>query len=119
MGTSYWTAFNCIADIPIYTNIKSIELEENSIKVSFSPEMKVVDYNIEWLEMNAYDTGLSLLLQGEPLNHMEVVEFEKNPNLDQIIAVRYLDDAGKHADMETPDCWYFAPMVQRMVNCRK
>jgi hypothetical protein len=106
-------------DIPIYTNTKSIELEENSIKVSFSPEMKVVDYNIEWLEMNAYDTGLSLLLQGEPLNHMEVVEFEKNPNLDQIIAVRYLDDAGKHADMETPDYWYFAPMVQRMVNCRK
>ena len=61
----------------------------------------------------------SLHLQGGPLNHMEVVEFEKNPNLDQIIAVRYLDDASKHADMETPDCWYFAPMVQRMVNCRK
>ena len=61
----------------------------------------------------------SLHLQGGPLNHMEVVEFEKNPNLDQIIAVRYLDDAGKHAGMETPDYWYFAPMVQRMVNCRK
>ena len=61
----------------------------------------------------------SLHLQGGPLNHMEVVEFEKNPNLDQIIAVRYLDDAGKRAGMETPDYWYFAPMVQRMVNCRK
>ena len=61
----------------------------------------------------------SLHLQGGPLNHVEVVEFEKNPNLDQIIAVRYLDDAGKHAGMETPDYWYFAPMVQRMVNCRK
>ena len=61
----------------------------------------------------------SLHLQGGPLNHMEVVELEKNPNLDQIIAVRYLDDAGKHAGMETPDYWYFAPMVQRMVNCRK
>mgnify|MGYP001197384428 FL=1 len=61
----------------------------------------------------------SLHLQGGPLNHMEVVEFEKNPNLDQIIAVRYLDDAGKQAGMETPDYWYFAPMVQRMVNCRK
>ena len=61
----------------------------------------------------------SLHLQGGPLNHMEVVEFEKNPNLDQIIAVRYLDDAGKHAGMEIPDYWYFAPMVQRMVNCRK
>lgn len=46
----------------------------------------------------------------------EVAEFEQNPNLDQIIAVRYLDDAGKRPDMETPDYWHFAPMVQRMVD---
>ena len=42
--------------------------------------------------------------------------FEKNPNLEKIIAVRYLDDAGKRPDMETPDYWHFAPMVQRIVN---
>ena len=49
-----------LRDIPTDTHIESVELEENSIKVCFSPEMKVVYYNIDWLEMNAYDTGLSL-----------------------------------------------------------
>ena len=46
----------------------------------------------------------------------EVAEFEKNPNLETIIAVRYLDEAGKRPDMETPDFWHFAPMVQRQVD---
>ncbi len=58
----------------------------------------------------------SLNLQGGPMNAEEVSDFEKNPNLDQIIAVRYLDDAGKRADMKTPDFWHFAPMVQRLVD---
>lgn len=58
----------------------------------------------------------SLNLQGGPMAAEEVAEFEKNPNLKQIIAVRYLDEAGKRADMETPDYWHFAPMVQRMVD---
>lgn len=58
----------------------------------------------------------SLNLQGGPMNAEEVAEFERNPNLKQIIAVRYLDEAGKRADMETPDYWHFAPMVQRMVD---
>ncbi|EDZ48755.1 conserved hypothetical protein [Rhodobacterales bacterium Y4I] len=58
----------------------------------------------------------SLNLQGGPMNAEEVAEFEKNPNLKQIVAVRYLDEAGKRDDMETPDYWHFAPMVQRMVD---
>ncbi|UWQ80951.1 HD domain-containing protein [Leisingera sp. S132] len=58
----------------------------------------------------------SLNLQGGPMNAEEVAEFEKNPNLKQIIAVRYLDEAGKRDDMDTPDYWHFAPMVQRMVD---
>ncbi|KIC37523.1 (R)-1-hydroxy-2-trimethylaminoethylphosphonate oxygenase [Leisingera sp. ANG-M7] len=58
----------------------------------------------------------SLNLQGGPMDAEEVAEFEKNPNLKQIIAVRYLDEAGKRDDMETPDYWHFAPMVQRMVD---
>jgi len=58
----------------------------------------------------------SLALQGGPMNPQEVAEFAQTPNLDQIIAVRYLDDAGKRADMITPDFWHFAPMVQRMVD---
>ena len=57
----------------------------------------------------------SLNLQGGPMSAQEVAAFETNPNLAKIIAVRYLDDAGKHAGMKTPDFWHFAPMVQRMV----
>ncbi|MBI1386626.1 MAG: HD domain-containing protein [Rhizobiales bacterium] len=58
----------------------------------------------------------SLSLQGGPMSPEEVAEFEKNPNLEQIIAVRYLDEAGKRPDMDTPDFRHFAPMVQRMVD---
>ena len=58
----------------------------------------------------------SLMLQGGPMSDDEVAAFEMNPNLKHIIAVRYLDDAGKRDDMETPDFWHFAPMVQRMVD---
>lgn len=58
----------------------------------------------------------SLNLQGGPMSDEEVTEFEKNPNLKEIIAVRYLDDAGKRDDMKTPDFWHFAPMVQRAVD---
>ena len=58
----------------------------------------------------------TLELQGGPMTAEEVAAFEENPNLEQIIAVRYLDEAGKRDDMETPDYWHFAPMVQRMVD---
>jgi phosphonate degradation associated HDIG domain protein len=58
----------------------------------------------------------TLGLQGGPMNAAEVTEFRRNPNLDQIIQVRYLDEAGKHADMATPPFAHFAPMVQRVVD---
>ncbi len=58
----------------------------------------------------------SLNLQGGPMSAEEVAEFEHNPNLEEIVQVRYLDDAGKHADMETPGFSHFAPMVQRVVD---
>ena len=58
----------------------------------------------------------SLNLQGGPMNDDEVKKFEKNPNLKDIIVVRFLDEAGKHADMETPPFAHFAPMVQRIVD---
>ena len=54
----------------------------------------------------------SLNLQGGPMSPEEVTEFEKNPNLKQIIAVRYLDEAGKVSGMDTPDFWHFAPMAR-------
>lgn len=62
----------------------------------------------------------SLNLQGGPMSDEEVVEFEKYPKLKEIIQVRYLDEAGKRADMETPPFSHFAPMVQRIVDrhCR-
>ena len=58
----------------------------------------------------------TLELQGGPMSAEEVAEFERNPNIEAIIQVRYLDEAGKRADMETPDFDHFAPMVQRMVD---
>ncbi len=58
----------------------------------------------------------TLNLQGGPMDAGEVAEFQRNPNLEEIIQVRYLDDAGKDADMETPEFSHFAPMVQRVVD---
>lgn len=46
----------------------------------------------------------------------EVQAFERNPNLEKIVQVRYLDEASKDPDMETPDYLHFAPMVQRIVD---
>jgi len=58
----------------------------------------------------------SLNLQGGPMSEEEVSDFAKNPNLKEIIQVRYLDEAGKHENMETPPFSHFAPMVQRIVD---
>ena len=58
----------------------------------------------------------SLNLQGGPMSPKEVAEMEKNPNLEMIVQVRYLDEAGKDPDMETPDYWHFAPLVQLVVD---
>lgn len=46
----------------------------------------------------------------------EVAAFERNPNVKDIVTVRYLDDAGKIVDMDTPGFDHFAPMVQRVVD---
>lgn len=63
----------------------------------------------------------SLSLQGGPMSAAEVEAFEKNPHLSEIIAVRYLDEAGKSPDMVTPDFAHFAPKVQALVDrhCRR
>ncbi len=58
----------------------------------------------------------TLELQGGPMNAEEVAAFEQNPNLEKIIQVRYLDEAGKRDDMATPGFSHFAPMVQRLVD---
>ncbi len=58
----------------------------------------------------------SLQLQGGPMAADEVEAFRQNPNLQEIIQVRYLDDAGKRHHMDTPPFAHFAPMVQRIVD---
>ncbi len=58
----------------------------------------------------------SLKLQGGPMSPEDVEEFERNPNIREIVRVRHLDDAGKIADMETPGFAHYAPMVQRIVD---
>jgi [1-hydroxy-2-(trimethylamino)ethyl]phosphonate dioxygenase len=58
----------------------------------------------------------SLKLQGGPMNADEVRAFECNSNVNEIVRVRHLDDAGKIADMETPGFAHYAPMVQRVVD---
>lgn len=50
------------------------------------------------------------------MNDEEIRKFEKNPNLKEIIAVRFLDEAGKNEDMKTPTFRHFAPMIQRIVD---
>jgi len=58
----------------------------------------------------------SLGLQGGPMSDAEARAFAANPNLDNILQVRFLDEAGKEPNMDTPDFSHFAPMVQRVVD---
>lgn len=57
----------------------------------------------------------SLTLQGGPMDAAEVTAFEANPNANDIVKVRYLDDEGKVVGLQTPPFAHFAPMVERIV----
>ena len=61
----------------------------------------------------------SLNLQGGAMTAEEALEFEKIENLEKIIQVRTLDDAGKKPGMKTPNFWYYAPMIQHLINQHK
>jgi predicted HD phosphohydrolase len=50
------------------------------------------------------------------MSDTEVIEFEKHPHLAEVVKVRYLDDRGKEAGLETPNFAHYAPMVQRVVD---
>ena len=69
----------------------------------------------EYFDLLSEASVHSLNLQGGPMSAAEVEAFEKNPNLGDIIKVRYLDDAGKDPEMTTPGFAHFAPMVRRVV----
>jgi phosphonate degradation associated HDIG domain protein len=58
----------------------------------------------------------SLKLQGGPMDAAEIAQFERNPNIKEIVRVRHLDDAGKIAGLTTPGFAHYAPMLQRVVD---
>jgi len=58
----------------------------------------------------------SLQLQGGPMSATEVLEFEANPHLQDIIQVRLLDDAGKVADLQTYPFTHFVDLLQTLVD---
>lgn len=58
----------------------------------------------------------SLKLQGGPMSPTQAAEFERHLNLEAIVKLRYLDDAGKVAGMRTPGFAHYASMVQRVVD---
>ncbi len=58
----------------------------------------------------------SLNLQGGPMNPKEVEKFEKNPNLNAIIQVRYIDDEGKDPEMDTFPFSYFTPLIEEAIH---
>lgn len=58
----------------------------------------------------------SLNLQGGAMTDEEVAEFEKNPNLKDIVKVRYYDEAGKQSDLKTKQFADYAPLVQSVVD---
>lgn len=59
---------------------------------------------------------LSLKLQGGPMSDAEVAEMETNPNVKEIVQVRYIDEAAKIPGKQTPGFDHFAPLLQRVVD---
>lgn len=57
----------------------------------------------------------SLRLQGGPMSEDEVTAFRKNPNLEDILQVRFWDEDGKDPDLETPPFEHYAPILRRVV----
>ena len=45
----------------------------------------------------------------------EAGQFARHPHLDEIIAVRLLDDAGKRPGMKTPGFSHFVPIIEGLL----
>ncbi len=58
----------------------------------------------------------SLGLQGGPMSDNEAAVFRENPNLVEILQVRFWDEGGKDPDLETPPFEHYAPILQRVVD---
>ena len=50
------------------------------------------------------------------MNADEVIQFERNPNIKDIVRVRHYDEAGKEPNLATKPFSHYAPMVQRVVD---
>lgn len=72
--------------------------------------------NSSYFEQLSSASVHSLQLQGGPMNTAEVVEFEKNPNLQAIVKVRLFDDQGKVPNMEINPFSYYEATIQKIVN---
>lgn len=57
----------------------------------------------------------SLSLQGGPMDEEEVTQFESIPSYMDCVQVRYLDDAAKISDLQTPEFSHFEPLINRML----
>jgi [1-hydroxy-2-(trimethylamino)ethyl]phosphonate dioxygenase len=68
-----------------------------------------------YLEQLSTASVHSLKLQGGPMSASEIMEFEKNPSLSEIVRVRRFDDAGKIVGLQTAGFDHYAPMLQRAV----
>ncbi len=58
----------------------------------------------------------TLNLQGGPMTADEAEAFAANPHLKDILQVRYWDEDGKAAGVETPDFAHYAPLLQALVD---
>lgn len=70
----------------------------------------------DYFERLSEASVLSLKLQGGPMSDAEASAFAKNPNLEQIIQVRFMDEAAKIPGKPTPNFAYYAPLLQRVVD---
>ena len=56
----------------------------------------------------------TLALQGGPMDEAECATYAKTPFLDDILAVRRYDDAGKDAAVHAPGFGHYVPMIRRV-----
>ena len=70
----------------------------------------------EYYERLSQASIQSLNLQGGPMSAADAETFESNPNIKQIVQVRYIDEAAKIPGKITPGFDHYAPLLQRVVD---
>jgi len=57
---------------------------------------------------------VSLNLQGGPMSREEVQQFENNPHYEDAVRVRFWDDTGKEAGLQTPSIEHFEKYLKEL-----